>query len=229
MKFVLNRDVSNKVETVVNVNGNTIELYDYILAERWYEDQAGVTANEFIDALNTMKGDITVRINSRGGEVGNALTIYQRLLEHDGEVHCIVDGYAYSCASWILLAGDKRTINMGGMVMVHNPQMFAPISREEDFDVVRNQWTAHRDAIRSIITNRTGLKDEDVKDMMDKETFMTANQAIEKGFCSGIQETIKPFSSSVRNAMPVEVMNIFPEDCSDIYTRALQARAKALK
>lgn len=230
MKYVLNRDVNNKCETVVNVDGSTIELYDYILSERWYDEQPGITANEFIDALNTMKGDITVRINSRGGEVGNALTIYQRLLEHDGEVHCIVDGYAYSCASWILLAGTKRTINMGGMVMIHNPQMYVPITREEDFDNIRNQWTAHRDAIRSIITNRTGLADSDVKDMMDKETFLTANQAIEKGFCSAIQDTVKSVSSSVRNAMPKEVLNSIPEavDCSDLALRAMKLRASML-
>lgn len=95
--YVLNYSSRENTATVVNVDGNTIELYDYIISQRYYEEQPGITANEFLDALNTMKGDITVRINSRGGEVGNALSIYQRLREHNGTVKCIVDGYAYSC------------------------------------------------------------------------------------------------------------------------------------
>ncbi len=229
--YILNRDVKNNVQTVVNVDGQTIELYDYILATRYYEEQAGVTANEFITALNSMKGDITVRINSRGGEVGNALAIYQRLREHAGEVHCVVDGYAYSCAAWVLLAGDKRTINTGGLVMVHNPMMFPEITKESDFDDVKNQWVAHRDAINNIITERTGLKSEVVKDMMDKTTFMTANQAITNNFCTALQEGTKALSSSVRNAMPKEVVNTLPEvvDCSDLHLRALQLRANALR
>jgi len=229
--YILNRDVKNNVQTVVNVDGQTIELYDYILSERWYEEQAGVTANEFITALNSMKGDITVRINSRGGEVGNALAIYQRLREHAGEVHCVVDGYAYSCAAWVLLAGDKRTINTGGLVMVHNPMIFPMLNKESDFDNAKAQWTAHRDAINSIITERTGLKSEEVKNMMENETFMTANQAIANNFCTSIQDGTKAISSSVRNAMPKEVMNTLPEvfDCSDLHLRALQLRANALR
>ena len=227
--FVLNRNNQTNTETVVNVDGNTIELYDYIISQRYYDDQPGVTANEFLNALNTMKGDITVRINSRGGEVGNALAIYQRLREHNGTVNCIVDGYAYSCASWILLAGDVRTINLGGLVMVHNPMMYPEINKESDFENIRNQWTAHRDAINSIITERTGLASDVVKTMMENTTFMTANQAIENNFCKSVQEVILPMNPSVRNAMPEEVRNVVPIDCSVIYSRALRLRANNLK
>ena len=100
-----------------------------------------------------------------------------------------------------------------------------------DFDDVKNQWVAHRDAINNIITERTGLKSEVVKDMMDKTTFMTANQAIANNFCTALQEGTKALSSSVRNAMPKEVMNTVPEvlDCSDLHLRALQLRANALR
>jgi len=227
--YVLNYSSRENTATVVNVDGNTIELYDYIISQRYYEEQPGITANEFLDALNTMKGDITVRINSRGGEVGNALSIYQRLREHNGTVKCIVDGYAYSCASWILLAGDERTINIGGLVMVHNPMMYPEIRKESDFENIRNQWTAHRDAINAIITDRTGLPSDTVKNMMENETFMTANQAIENKFCNSIQEIIRPVNSAVRNAMPEEVRNSFPVDCSDLYSRALRLRADNLK
>ena len=233
--FVLNRDMKNKIETVVNVDGNTIELYDYILAEKYYSDQAGVTANEFVNILNTMKGDITVRVNSRGGDVGTALTMYQRLKEYKDTVNVVVDGYAYSCAAWILLAGDNRTINTGGIVMIHNPAMYCSIEKEEDFSTLKNQWEAHRSAIVNIIKENTNLKEDKIKDMMSKTTFMTAQESITNGFCDSIQSDTKVFKSTVKNAMPPEVKNNFKEEKPEEnflhpeYNRALKLRALAIK
>ena len=68
-----------KISTVMNVEGNTLYIYDYIGKERWYEEDTTVTANDFVSQLRSISGDIIVRINSKGGEVGNALAIYQQL------------------------------------------------------------------------------------------------------------------------------------------------------
>lgn len=238
LNYVINKDIKNKLQTVVNLNEdtNTIELYDTIIAEKYWDDQPGITANEFVNKLSTLKGDITVRINSRGGEVGNALAIYQRLREHNGTVNTIVDGYAYSSAGWIMLAGTNRTINTGGLVMVHNPAMFCEVTKESDFDEIKNQWMAHQTSIINIITDRTKLKQDVVKNMMEKTTFMTANEAIENGFCHSIQNSTNVFNMlkpEVRNAVPEEIKksslwNEIHEE-NILTDRILKAKLKALK
>ena len=191
-----------KISTVMNVEGNTLYIYDYIGQERWYEEDTTVTANDFVSQLRNISGDITVRINSKGGEVGNALAIYQQLSEHPGKVTCVVDGYAYSCASWILLAGEERYINVGGLVMVHNPSMYAVVDSDDAVEKIMPQWRAHRDAIVNIITNRTGLSNDKVSDMMKETTFMTSSEAIENNFCTALRETKANLPESLYNSLP---------------------------
>lgn len=198
--------VSNTVDkladtTVMNMDGNTLYIYDYIASSKWGPDDTEVTAIEFVNQLAAMSGDITVRINSKGGEVGSALAIYQQLIEHNGVVNCIVDGYAYSCAAWIMLAGSIRTINTGGLVMIHNPAMYALIDSEESINKIAPQWRAHRDAINLIISSRTGLKPAKVTEMMNAETYMTSKQAVDNGFCTGIREAKATIPATV-NTLP---------------------------
>lgn len=228
--FVLNRDLKNRINTVLNVDtdSNTIEIYDYIISEKYYEEQLGITANEFVNQLNKMNGRVTVRINSKGGEVGNALTIYQRLKDYKN-VDVIVDGYAYSSAAWIMLAGENRTINAGGLVMIHNPLMYVEISKLDDFDNIKNQWVAHQESIINIIVSNTTLKSDKVKSMMDATTFMTAKEAINNGFAHGIQSDNKVFNQATIDAMPSELnKSIFKPDYSREKDRMLNLKAKRL-
>lgn len=231
MRTVLNQQVSNKNDdavTVANMEGNTLYIYDYIADNKWYSDDTVVTASDFVSNLAKVTGDITVRINSKGGEVGNALAIYQQLKDHQGKVTCVVDGYAYSCAAWILLAGEERLINTGGLVMVHNPIMYVRLDSENSFDKYMPQWKAHRDAINLIISERTGMPSNKVTDMMNAETFMTSKQAVENGFCTGIKNTLASIPSSVGNSVPENLRKEINVSNSSVEILKLRSRGAFL-
>jgi ATP-dependent Clp protease protease subunit len=231
MKFVYNHQrQTNPLVTVMNIEDNNLFIYDYIGSYKWSEDDTTVTANDFVSQLRNMSGDITVRINSKGGEVGNALAVYQQLREHKGKVTCVVDGYAYSCAAWIALAGEERYINTGGLMMVHNPSMYIEVDNENALENVMPQWRAHRDAINMIISERTGMTSEKVTELMNATTFLTSKDAVEMGFCNAVRSSSANLPTAIRNSVPEVIKNQLPEpvDCSDLAAKTLMLRSKIL-
>jgi ATP-dependent protease ClpP protease subunit len=237
MKLVHNRfvDPSEKIGTVMNIVGSTVYIYDYIAKPYGSEDQAdpnSVTSEEFLDTVRNMTGDLTVRINSKGGELSYSLAVYNTLLEHDGKVTTIVDGYAYSCAAWVLLAGEDRQITTGGIVMIHNPVINATIDSETSVEKVMPQWKASRDSIADIIVTRTGGKITDVHNMMDAQTFMNADAAIKNGFCTSKRDGKASLPTGVRNYLPSAISEAIPEelnfDYSDLLTKSTLFRSKKL-
>lgn len=221
----------------MNVVDNTVYIYDYIQTyDSWYEEKPpedSVKSEEFLSTIRNMSGDLTVRINSKGGEVGYALSIYQVLREYKDKVTTIVDGYAYSCASWILLAGEDRQIMPGGVVMTHNPGMYTYHDSEESFASALNQWKVNRDSVAVITAERTGLKIEDVYDMMTKQTFFNAKDAVAKGFCTSIREGKATIPSGVSNFLPSAIRDAVPEvsnsfeDYSDLVSRSMASISRS--
>lgn len=239
MRHVVNSLNPNcRINTVYNVVDNTVYIYDYVgTVTPWYDEDKPesdqVTSEQFLNTVRNITGDITVRINSQGGEVGYGLSIYQTLMEKTSKVTCVVDGYAYSCASWILLAGDEREIMPGGIVMTHNPGMYSFHDSENSFNSALQQWKASRDSVANITANRTGLKIEEVYDMMEKQTFMNASDAVSKGFCTKIREGKATMPKGVGNYLPSEIRNAVPEvensfDYSDLLTKTNLFRTKKL-
>lgn len=238
MKLVFNnhsKDGKNRLNTVMNIVDNTLYIYDYIeVYSPWYDenkpDPENVNSEDFLKTIRNMSGDITVRINSQGGEVKYALSIYQTLVEHNSKVTTIVDGYAYSCASWLLLSGEERYIMPGGIVMTHNPGMYRYHDSEESFESTLNEWKINRDSVATLTANRTGLKIEDVREMMNKETYMNADQAIKNGFCTAIREGKAVIPSGVGNYLPSAIRNAIPEatnvDYNDLLNKTALIRSK---
>ena len=100
-----------------------IEVYSLLMPG--VSDEYVVGLNTVIDAINQASGDIRVRINSKGGEVGTAVTLYNRLREYDkGKVTTVVDGHAYSAGGLLAQAGDERIIKNTSTFMCHNAMMF---------------------------------------------------------------------------------------------------------
>ena len=228
MRFVYNslevKD-NKRIVTVMNMESDVFYIYDYVQTYSPYYDEDkpspdNVTSEAFLENLRKHTGKLTVRINSKGGEVGYALSIYQTLREHVGEVTTIVDGYAYSCASWLLLAGDVRQIMPGGVVMTHNPGMYVYHDSLLSFESTLSQWKVTRDSVATITADRTGQKIEDVYDMMDKQTFFGAKDAIAKGFCTSIRDGAATIPSGVSNFLPESIAKSVPEvancDYSDL-------------
>jgi ATP-dependent protease ClpP protease subunit len=112
---------SNKKLGSFRAEGNTIYLYDMIVADdfeaEWW---GGISPSGFIEQLKQMKGDVAIRVNSPGGDVFGAVAICQAMREYDGAITVHVDGYAASAASVIAVAAPKVIMAPGSFMMIHN-------------------------------------------------------------------------------------------------------------
>jgi ATP-dependent Clp endopeptidase proteolytic subunit ClpP len=151
----------------------------------------GFSSKDLADALKGTKKDfpVEVYINSLGGEVLEGLAIYN-LLSSRTNVTTIVTAMAASIASVIFLAGSKRMIYDNAMVMVHNPK-FSVSGGKEDFEAGIDLLQKTEESIRSIYTSRTGKSAEQVTSWMEKDTYFTAEQALNEGFATEVIEALE--------------------------------------
>lgn len=163
-------------ERILFLNGTIAE-------ESWFDDE--VTPALFKDELNSGEGDITVWINSPGGDCIAAAQIYNMLMDYKGNVTVKIDGIAASAASVIAMAGNKVIVSPVSMIMIHNPATIAAGDTSE-----MQKAIAMLDEVKESIINayeiKTGLSRAKLSHLMDAETWMDANSAIEMGFADEI-------------------------------------------
>ncbi|GLC92323.1 ATP-dependent Clp protease proteolytic subunit [Cupriavidus sp. TA19] len=158
----------------------TISVYDVIGYDYWSGD--GVTAKRIAGALRSMgAGPVTVNVNSPGGDMFEGLSIYNLLREHDGEVTVKVLGLAASAASIIAMAGDKVQISRAGFLMIHNAWVLA-VGNRHDLTEIAATLKPFDDAMGSIYSARTGKDTKAVAKLMDAETWISGQTAIDDGF-----------------------------------------------
>lgn len=165
-------------ERILFLNGTIAE-------ESWFDDE--VTPALFKDELNSGEGDITVWINSPGGDCIAAAQIYNMLMNYKGNVTVKIDGIAASAASVIAMAGNKVIVSPVSMIMIHNPATIAAGDTSE-----MQKAIAMLDEVKESIINayeiKTGLSRAKLSHLMDAETWMDANSAIEMGFADEIMQ-----------------------------------------
>lgn len=158
----------------------TISVYDVIGYDYWTGE--GVTAKRISAALRSMgKGPVTVNVNSPGGDMFEGLAIYNLLREHDGEVTIKVIGLAASAASVIAMAGDTVQIARAGFLMIHNAWVIA-VGNRHDLAEVAATLKPFDDAMASIYAARTGAEQKAMSKLMDAETWIGGESAVEDGF-----------------------------------------------
>lgn len=128
-----------------------------------------------------LEGDVTVRIDSPGGDVFAGFAIYNQLVQHDGKVTVYVDGAAASAASIIAMAGDEVYLPETSVMMIHDPWTMA-IGDSSDMKKTAELLDTIKDAIIPAYTAKTGLETEKISDMMSEETWLTGAQAAQMGF-----------------------------------------------
>lgn len=149
--------------------------------------EGGMTAADFATQLKGLGNvtDITLRINSDGGDVFTGYTIYQRLREHPAAVNVKIDGLAASIASVIAMAGDTIDIAENGMLMIHDPWS-ASFGTAEDMRKTADLLDVVKSQIASTYSKRTGMSTEEVGGLMQAETWMDAKTAKASGFVDRI-------------------------------------------
>lgn len=177
-----NQGISAAAET-----DNDIGIFDVIGADFWGE---GVTAKRISGALRSIGKDqpVTININSPGGDMFEGLTIYNLLREHEGEVTVKVLGMAASAASIIAMGGDRIEIARGGFFMIHNAWSLSVGDRNDHREFADYLEPFDR-AMGDIYAVHTGIDAEEVGEMMDRETWLGGQDAVDQGFADGILES----------------------------------------
>jgi ATP-dependent protease ClpP protease subunit len=158
----------------------TISVYDVIGQDYWSGE--GVTAKRVSAALRSMgKGPVTVNVNSPGGDMFEGLAIYNLLREHDGEVTVKVLGLAASAASIIAMAGDTVQIARAGFLMIHNAWVMV-VGNRNDLIEVADTLKPFDAAMASIYAARTGQDVKAMGKLMDNESWIGGEAAVEDGF-----------------------------------------------
>lgn len=146
----------------------------------------GITARRISAALRAIGDkDVTVHINSPGGDYFEGLAIYNLLREHKREVTVKVLGLAASAASIIAMAGDRVEVPRAGFLMIHNTWVMAMGDRHDlrEFAATLEPFD---DAMASVYVARSGMDEKEVHKMMDRETWMAGEQAVDKGFADAL-------------------------------------------
>ena len=172
---------NSKDERVLRIDG-------VIAEESWINDE--ITPKQFKSELMSGSGDITLWINSPGGDVFAASQIYNILMDYKGNVTVKIDGLAASAASVIAMAGTRVLMSPVSQIMVHNPMTVA-IGNAEEMSKAIKMLSEIKESIINAYEIKTNLSRDEISKMMDSETWMNARKAVELGFADEIMYTEK--------------------------------------
>ncbi|WBW50778.1 Clp protease ClpP [Peptoniphilus equinus] len=163
-------------------NENVLYIDGVIAEDSWFDDD--VTPKLFASELKSKNGDITLWLNSPGGDCIAASRIYTMLLEHEGKVTVKVDGLAASAASVIAMAGSEVLMSPTSLMMIHNPLTVA-IGDSKEMQKAIDMLKEVKESIINAYELKTGLSRDEISNLMDGETWFDKNKAMDMGFCDG--------------------------------------------
>lgn len=163
--------------------GRVLRLEGPIDDEQFWGDE--ITPQMFRDDLEAEDGDITVWINSPGGNVFAAAEIYTMLKDYRGAVTVKVASIAASAASVIAMAGDKVLMSPTALLMIHDPSTIA-MGNAKDMEKAIETLNEVKESILNAYVAKTGQRRSKIADLMSNETWMNAKKALDLGFCDEI-------------------------------------------
>lgn len=175
----------NESERILRIDG-------VIAEESWINDE--ITPKQFKSELMSGSGDITLWINSPGGDVFAASQIYNMLMDYKENVTVKIDGLAASAASVIAMAGTRVLMSPVSQIMVHNPMTVA-IGNAEEMSKAIKMLSEIKESIINAYELKTNLPRDEISKMMDSECWMNAKKAVELGFADEIMYTEKDQNS----------------------------------
>ena len=215
----------------IDVKGTIIPTNDKWIYD-WF-DMESTCPKDINDALEKANGQsVEVYINSGGGDIFAGSEIYSAIKAYDGQVSIHIVGIAASAASVIAMAG-KSDISPTAMIMVHNVSSMAA-GDYHDMDKMSEVLQQANKAMASSYIAKTGMSEKDVLAMMDKETWLTAQQAVDKGLIDSIMfENAQLVAAYNSNILPRSVINKIrntiknPNDTADEAVFLMQQKAEA--
>jgi ATP-dependent protease ClpP protease subunit len=202
----INTDSKRRMTGTIYAKNGELTIYADIGSADWGGVSTAVVKDE-LDKMGVIK-NLTVRINSYGGDVFDGYGIYNLLKAHPAKLTVVIDGIAASAASVIAMAGDVIRMPAASQMMIHRGWTFA-MGNRNDIEKTLARLDKTDQQIAEIYTSRTGIEAEEVLQMMTDETWMTGAEAVDKGFATELVEDSDalPIAASgrswVRNAPKV--------------------------
>lgn len=199
---------ANDQEASINIYG---DITSYAYEE--YGETSAVNLSKQLEALGDVS-KINVYINSYGGEVAEGLAIYNALKRHKAKVTTYCDGFAASIASVIFMAGDERVMSEASLLMIHNAWTMA-IGNADDLRKQADDLEKITQASVNAYKSHSDLSEEAIKALMDAETWILPEEALEYGFATSIEKTeTKKASQSVKSKL-FELIKMHANEASE--------------
>lgn len=205
--------MTNYFQMKATNNVAQIDIFGDIVSEKWFDEE--ISATSFRDALKEL-GDVStinLSINSGGGSVFDGIAIYNMLKSHKATVNVYVEGLAASIASVIAMAGDTITMRSGSMMMVHMPWTLSQGNAEE-MRKTADTLEKTGDSIVDIYSERTGISSDDIRNIMNEETWLSAEEAVEQGWATKLDK-----KEAVMNSVPKEILGRFSNVPKNVLAR----------
>ena len=163
--------------------GRVLRLEGPIDSENFWGDE--ITPTDFRDELEAEEGDVTVWINSPGGNVFAAAEIYTMLKEHKGSITVRIASIAASAASVVAMAGDKVQMSPTALLMIHDPSTIA-MGNTKDMEKAITTLNEVKESILNAYVAKSGQRRSKIAELMSEETWMNAKKAVELGFADEV-------------------------------------------
>jgi ATP-dependent Clp protease, protease subunit len=190
---ILNEELLKKMKKIkpeitneVTDGGHVLTLSGRVSKNYWSDDDH-INVETVSNELDAVEGNITIRLNSGGGDVFEGIEIYNYLKSLDNHITIEVTALAASAASIIAMAGDEIKMCTGSSMMVHEASTIA-WGNKSDIQKVLNSLDTIDDSLVSIYAERTGADKETINSWIEEETWFTADEAIEVGLADGKRE-----------------------------------------
>lgn len=161
------------------IPNNSQEAYDYFGME-------ATSAKTIAEALPEDGSDVVIEVNSNGGLVTVGSDIYTALKNYSGHVTAEVTGMAASACSVAIMGADKVVISPTAQIMIHKALLTSVAGNSDDLESAANALKASDRGIINAYKAKTGLSEDELLELMKNETYMSADEAVEKGFADEI-------------------------------------------
>lgn len=220
------RNIKTEFKAETNGAEATLHIYGDIGDSWWGESVSAVDVKEFL--ANTKAETIHVRINSLGGDVFDGLAIHNQLKQHDAKIIVYVDGIAASAGSIIAMAGDEIHMPGTSMMMIHNAWTFTYGNANELRKVADDLQKINDTIIESYLPRFVGTREELVQ-LLDDETYLTASEAVTFGLADKeVEEVVEPVDPVVNTLLAKYAAKVKPETIQTSESIATKVGGKTL-
>lgn len=201
------KNIQNQIKQTT-ANSADIYIYGDIYDSWWDDDNSAVSLKDKLLELGDIN-EINLHINSLGGDVFEGIAMFNLLKQHKATVNVFIDGIAASIASVIAMAGDTIYMPKNSMMMIHNCWSYA-CGNSKEFRKLADDLDKIMEASIESYMSKVNITKEELKELLDAETWLTAQECFDKGFA----DELLPISDDIEQSASKSIMDLVKENQS---------------